>query len=91
MWRCARIDAADPAYAAAAARAFGLLRAAVAGTPYRAGETVQPGEADPRAVACWSLVHGLARLALDGMFGPPEAARQTIDALLEPVMGRLAV
>lgn len=91
MWRRARLDTADPAYAAAAARAFGLLRAAVAGRPYE-GEEAEPSEGtDPLAVACWSLVHGLARLALDGVFGPPETTRDAVDDLLGPIMACLAL
>ena len=90
MWRCARIDTADSAYRGASARAFGLLQAAVADRPYLP-ETDRAGAPDPRAVACWSLVHGLARLALDGVFGPQEAAQGAIDSMLEPVMDCLVV
>ncbi|KQT17175.1 TetR family transcriptional regulator [Methylobacterium sp. Leaf399] len=90
MWRCARIDPADAAYAQASARAFGLLAAAVADRPFVAAQR-WPDEPDPRAVACWSLVHGLARLALDGVFGPAEAARAGVDRLLDPVMDCLMV
>lgn len=89
MWRCARIDTADPAYVAAAGRAFGLLQAAVADRPFCPGET--GSSPDPRAVACWSLVHGLARLALDGVFGPGETARHAVDAMLDPVLDCLVV
>lgn len=90
MWRCARIDTADPSYKESSMRAFGLLEAAVAGRPYEP-QSPLPGEADPRAVACWSLVHGLARLALDGVFGPPDVAQGAIDRMLEPVMACLVV
>ena len=90
MWRCARIDQADPAYEAAAGRAFRLLGAAVAGIPVAEAGTL--GESpDPKAIACWSLVHGLARLALDGTFGSGEAARGAIDAMLGPVLDCLSV
>lgn len=94
MWRCARIDTGDAAYAAAAGRAFGLLKAAVAGTPFEDGE--RPAASthtapDPKAIACWSLVHGLARLALDGALGPAKAARGAIDGMLEPVLHCLTV
>ena len=90
MWRCARIDTAEPDYRESSRRAFGLLEAAVAGRPYEP-QSPLPGEADPRAVACWSLVHGLARLALDGVFGPPDAAHGAIDGMLGPVMDCLVV
>lgn len=94
MWRCARIDAGDAAYAAAAGRAFGLLQAAVAGTPFEDDgrpAASDPAAPDPKAMACWSLVHGLARLALDGALGPAEAARGAIDGMLEPVLDCLTV
>lgn len=92
MWRKARIDDADPAYRAAAARAFELLAAAVEGRPARAGATPDASPPDPRAIACWSLVHGFARLALDGAFGPgPEAAAAAAEQLLPPVIERLSI
>ncbi|MBX9930099.1 MAG: TetR/AcrR family transcriptional regulator [Methylobacterium sp.] len=89
MWRCARIDPTDASYRAASERAFGLLAAAVADRPY--SPHVASSGPDPRAVACWSLVHGLARLALDGVFGPPDAAAAAIDRMLDPVMDCLVV
>ncbi|KQP39342.1 TetR/AcrR family transcriptional regulator [Methylobacterium sp. Leaf106] len=94
MWRCARIDTGDAAYAAAAGRAFGLLKAAVAGTAFEDGglPAVSHNTApDPKAIACWSLVHGLARLALDGALGPAEVARGIIDGMLEPILDCLTV
>ncbi|WP_027173923.1 TetR/AcrR family transcriptional regulator [Methylobacterium sp. 10] len=94
MWRCARIDTGDAAYVAAAGRAFGLLKAAVAGTHFEDGELPAASHhtaPDPKAIACWSLVHGLARLALDGALGPAEAARGAIDGMLEPVLDCLTV
>ena len=90
MWRCARIDTVEPSYRENSRRAFGLLEAAVAGRPYEP-QSPLPGEADPRAVACWSLVHGLARLALDGVFGPPDAAHGAIDGMLGALMDCLVV
>ncbi|MBO1020370.1 TetR/AcrR family transcriptional regulator [Methylobacterium sp. SD274] len=94
MWRCARIDTGNAAYASAAGRAFGLLKAAVAGTPFEDGgrpAVSNHTDPDPKAVACWSLVHGLARLALDGALGPAEAARSAVDAMLEPILDCLTV
>ena len=82
MWREARIDPADPAYQQAGARAFALLEAAVAGRPATDTPEHPPREAEPVALACWSLVHGFARLALDGAFGVDADP----DALLGPVL-----
>lgn len=94
MWRCARIDTGDAAYGAAAGRAFGLLKAAVAGTSFDEGGRPAASDhaaPDPKALACWSLVHGLARLALDGALGPTELARGAIDGMLEPILDCLTV
>lgn len=57
MWRCALLDARDPALSEAGARAIGLLAAATGAPPQ-----------DPATVAPWALVHGFARLAGDGAF-----------------------
>ena len=90
MWRKARIDDGDPAYRAAASRAFELLAAAVEDRPARAGAAPHASPPDPRAIACWSLVHGFARLALDGAFGPGlEAAAAAADTMLPAVIERL--
>lgn len=88
MWRKARIDSADADYNAAAARAFELLCAAVEDRP--AGQGRPGAEADARVIAAWALVHGFARLALDGTFGAePGAAEAAADALLPAVLERL--
>jgi AcrR family transcriptional regulator len=92
MWRAARVDCDDAAYQAAARRAFAPLAAAVAGVPPADARHGPPGDADPRALACWATVHGFARLALDGAFGPgPGAARAAADALLPAVLACLQV
>ncbi|GLK80428.1 TetR/AcrR family transcriptional regulator [Methylopila turkensis] len=81
MWRKTRIDPDDAALRQAATRAYGFLKAA-------AGGDAQDNEV--RAVAAWSLVHGFARLALDGALGSePGAAARAADALLAGVMERL--
>lgn len=83
MWRKARIDEGNDALKTAAARAFRLLDAAI-----RDGEA-DGRSPDPRTIAAWSAVHGFARLALDGAFGPdPNAAA---DAMLGPMLERLDV
>lgn len=88
MWRAALLRRDDPDYAAAAARAFLLLD-----TTVRGGEAQAPGgpETAP-SIACWAMVHGFARLALDGGFGTlPGAAEAAADALLPAVLDHLAV
>ncbi len=86
MWRAARIDTRDSAYVAASTRAFRTLQGAVAGAAPGAADAPdrRPVDADPRAVACWSLVHGFARLALDGAFGA--APGPAVDAMLAAVL-----
>ncbi|MDR4308399.1 TetR/AcrR family transcriptional regulator [Chelatococcus sambhunathii] len=90
MWRKSRIDAGDAAYVAAGARAFELISAAVED---RAADVGRPGaEADARVIAAWSMVHGFARLALDGVFGVGSgAAEAAAEALLPAVLERLDV
>lgn len=90
MWRAALLDRDDPDYAAAAARAFLLLDRAVRGGE---GAAQAPGgpETAP-SIACWAMVHGFARLALDGGFGTdPGAAEAAVEALLPAVQDHLAV
>ena len=84
MWRAALLKRDDPDYSAAAKRAFALLRGAV-----HAAE----GAADDAApIACWSTVHGFARLAIDGEFGTgPGDAEAAAEHLLPRVLDHLAV
>lgn len=63
MWRRARLDGDDPALIAAADAAFDPLAGAVARVTGGA-----PDRAD--VLAAWSMVHGYARLALDGAVPP---------------------
>ncbi|HEX8668930.1 MAG TPA: TetR-like C-terminal domain-containing protein [Allosphingosinicella sp.] len=90
MWRAALLDQADEALQAAGRRAFGLLDRAVRGEG-----AVHCGPADPAvapSIACWSMVHGFARLAIDGAFGTePQAADHAADAMLAAVLDQLKV
>ncbi len=90
MWRKALLDGEDPALAAAGDRAFAVLDRAVR------GENAQlSGPADPRlapSIAAWSVVHGFARLAIDGVFGTDEGApSRAAEAILPAVLGYLKV
>jgi AcrR family transcriptional regulator len=67
---------AHPDTVAAAARAEEVLAARVA-------QVVDDGSREPFIIGCWSIVHGLAALILDGKL-PTEA--QSIDALVESVI-----
>lgn len=83
MWRMALLDTADADFQAASLAAFDRLAVAVTGKP--AGGECKPAAPEPSLVAAWSLVHGFARLALDGAFDPETPG------LLDAVVGRLDV
>ena len=89
IWRYALIDREDPDYKAAGDRAFSLLDRLVR------GEGAPRGESDldyAPSIACWAMVHGFTRLALDGAFGPePSATDAAVEALLPRVLDHLDV
>jgi AcrR family transcriptional regulator len=90
MWRAALLKRDDPDYSAAAGRAFRLLQGAVTGPGGEAGAPGGPGTA--ASIACWSVVHGFARLAIDGEFGTdPGDAEAAADRMLPLVLDHLAV
>lgn len=81
MWRSALLNQADPDLRRAADCAFATLLSAV---PERS--QARPGTAttqNANAIAAWALVHGFARLALDGPLADAP------DALLDQVLERL--
>ena len=67
MWRCAILNAEDPAYRRASSAAFQILRRAIDGP---ATDDLFPAPPSAKVIAAWSIVHGYARLALDGAFDP---------------------
>ena len=42
-------------------------------------------------LACWSLVHGLTLLVVDGLVGPPEKANELCEGLVEGMLKGLNV
>jgi AcrR family transcriptional regulator len=90
LWRKALIDDSDPEYAAAGHRAFVLLDQAVRGPGV---ESSGPNDtAIAASIAAWSIVHGFARLAMDGVFGTEDgAAEAAIERLLPEVLDHLDV
>ena len=89
MWRQPLLDIGDPAYAEPARRAFIILDRAVRGEEACGAEL---DAAMAPSIACWSLVHGFARLAMDGAFGAgPDAPVIAAEALLPAVLGHLIV
>lgn len=90
MWRKALIDDSDPDYTAAGNRAFEILDQAVRGE--QAGNANSTDSALAPSLAAWSIVHGFARLAIDGVFGAgPGAAEQAADAMLPHILDHLRV
>jgi AcrR family transcriptional regulator len=89
MWRAALLDHADAELSAAASRAFRALDEAVRGE--EAGSDMKGPGIIP-SIACWSIVHGFAHLALDGAFGAePGDAERAAEAMLGGVLAHLKV
>ena len=91
IWRYAVIDRTDPDYRAAGDRAFAILDRAARGEDAPASDDPNDPVYAP-SIACWSIVHGFARLALDGGFGTEEgAAEGATESLLPLVLDHLKV
>jgi AcrR family transcriptional regulator len=90
MWRKALLDHDDPQLGEASSRAWELLDHAARGP-----DAPHQGPLDPAlapSTAAWSIVHGFARLAIDGAFGPePDAAERAAQIMLPLVLDRLQV
>ena len=90
MWRRALLDNGDATLDAAGRRAFQALDRLVRGDA--APPTSPSDPASAPSVACWSIVHGFATLALDGVFGHgPETAERAAERMLPAVLGHLTV
>lgn len=90
MWRGALLDQADPAYAEAGERAFWILDTAARGDG--ATDAGADDIALAPSIAAWSIVHGFARLAIDGAFGVGEGvAERAAEDLLPAVLEHLRV
>jgi AcrR family transcriptional regulator len=90
MWRKALIDDLDPEYTAAGNRAFAILDRVVRGEQCASSELTDSSIAP--SVAAWSIVHGFARLAIDGVFETePDAAQRAADTLLPQILDCLRV
>ena len=89
MWRKAILNVEDPNYVEAGDRAFRILDRAARGR-----DAVPAGRGDAAlapSIACWSMVHGFASLALDGAFGAESgAAELAAKSLLPLVLEHLA-
>ena len=90
LWRKALIDDSDADYLAAGSRAFAILDGAVRGEDAASVASSDPALAP--SIAAWAIVHGFARLAMDGVFGTdPGAAERAADAMLPRVLDHLDV
>lgn len=89
MWRKNLLDMDVAGHVAAGRRAFDALDRAV--------RPDGPSAASPSdavlgpSVACWSLVHGFAMLALDGAFSKQGGGAGDLPALLEAALAQLDV
>ena len=87
MWRTALLDFSDRTLDSASRRAFHALDRLVR------GEVAPLPPSHPAcapSIACWSIVHGFATLALSGAFGPgPDAAERAAVQMLPAVLGYL--
>lgn len=90
MWRKTLLDNDDPQLSEAGDRAWALLDSAARGPNAPHSGPLDPALAP--STAAWSIVHGFARLAIDGAFGPePDAAEQAARIMLPLVLDRLQV
>jgi len=89
LWRKSLIDDTDPDYKEAGNRAFLILDRAVRGDKaINCDWTVDMAP----SIAAWSIVHGFARLAMDGVFGTdPGAAERAAAGMLPRVLDHLTV
>jgi AcrR family transcriptional regulator len=63
MWRCGVLDKNDPELQMAGEASFLVLRRAIEGDLVDVNEPISP-----EVIGAWSMVHGFARLSLDGAF-----------------------
>lgn len=84
MWRKALIDNEDQQLMAAGDRAFVALDRVIRGEDAIQCETTDPALAP--TLAAWALVHGFARLAIDGEFGSESDAADKAAQLFLPLI-----
>ena len=88
MWRYTLIDRENPEYREASARAFTILDSLIRGPHATEHDDISAAP----SIACWSIVHGFARLALDGVFGAgPSETEAAVETLLPVVLDHLKV
>ncbi|MGZ8335520.1 MAG: TetR/AcrR family transcriptional regulator [Allosphingosinicella sp.] len=91
MWRYGLVDRDNPEYRDASRRAFAILDQAARGEAAAAPKDPLDPSVAP-SIAAWAIVHGFARLALDGAFGTePGAVRRAREKLLPEVLRHLDI
>lgn len=90
MWRTSLLDLSDPTLLEQKARAFHCLDRLIRGSDAQIVQHNDPTMAP--TLACWSLVHGFARLMLDGAVGEETGAqKRAADVLLGPMLQLLQI
>lgn len=90
MWREGMLNSENADLITAKQRTFAALDRLVRGDATTVLAHDDPASA--ASVACWSIVHGFARLTLDGSFGQDvDAASQVLNVLLPSVLDHLTV
>ena len=81
MWTRDLLDQSDPHYLAAGRAAFNVLERAVTGEEIRIATV--PQRPSSSVVAAWAMLHGLARLTLDGALDTagPELASEIMELM----------
>lgn len=88
LWRKPLLDNSDPALIEAGERAFRILDDAA--RPEQSPSREANDVALAPSIAAWSIVHGFARLAMEGVFGTDPAAREhAVESLLPRVLDHL--
>jgi AcrR family transcriptional regulator len=88
MWRVALLDTDDAGYRRASTRAYAALDELVRGADAPPLEKHDPRLAT--TMTCWSVVHGFARLALDGTFGTSKSAlTRAVTRLLPAILRQI--
>jgi AcrR family transcriptional regulator len=89
MWRVVLLDVENEQFQQAAGRAFAALDRLVRGV--KAPKLKKGDRGMAPTIACWSMAHGFAQLAIDGTFGTgSDAARRALRALLPAVLEHLS-
>ena len=94
MFHSRHVDRDSARFREAGGAAFATLKGAIAGVRGGTRPDVRAHDSwrDPVLLEQWSLVHGLATLAMEGQFGPNPAGPRLIKAIRSALeLGALAI